>query len=221
MIAMSTSYGEEPNRSTAVPPQDYKYLAGARHPTVAEIRERFLIPRNSEARGLELPGTIAIAGKDGSSRCLLPESTLHIPSALRDSHILAHGENGTGKTTRIALPSIWCDLQDGNRSLLIVTCKSSDSNVSVQMCEALGRPYIVVNFADPTRSVGVNLLQGTNDEVFGVFQAASESLVSEKGTDNPFWKQQALQQMHALFLAGARSFGEILDLVEGSARRPT
>jgi ATP-dependent Clp protease ATP-binding subunit ClpX len=171
----------------------------------ADLASWLSAPRGGHVTRLRGVTVLVEAHEDGSAVQALPGRDLYFPDEERRKHLLCVGKAGSGKTTRFILPLLAADLEDPERSVVVVDAQLDLTPrvlaLTRQLRGAAAR-VVYINFTDPARSHGWNPLAG----VVGATQAyrlanALAQAVPASTADTGFFRLQAIQVLGHLIHA--------------------
>jgi len=167
------------------------------------------------------------ASKDGAELEALPAQSLRIRAEERNRHLLVVGANGSGKTTRVVLPLILADIEDQNRSLVVIDAQLAlTQSIVAHARKVRGRGARIHYFnpLDPKHSIRWNPIQGINDRAaaFDLAATLASGLPAGSG-DSLYFRAQATLHIANLIRCGNRvgtgSLGAIRQVMEMGAKQ--
>ena len=200
------------------PKEHYRYVAGARHPSEAELGHviRRGPPRSGKA--LSIAYVSPIVRRADGSRGVEHLRWFTLDWRLRDAHIGVFGPPGTGKTTKVMQPAVLSDLEDPDRLTILMGLKRENYAWVAAKCAEEGIPLHYVDLRDPKRSLGFNpLATDSAEEAYDTIAVFAEVSNDPKSHDSVFWNQAGRTLLSALWDCGARSFPAMLHALESGS----
>lgn len=152
---------------------------------------------------------------------------LCLPADERRRHMLVVGANGSGKSTRVMLPLMFSDIDDPDRSLVIIDAQLALTQPVVDYARRVRGPRARIRYfnpLDPEHSVYWNPIAGIQDRAAALDMASSIAAGVPTGAqETQYFRIQATNQIANLIRAtnqlGCGSLGEIQRNVEAGAGR--
>lgn len=141
----------------------------------------------------------------GSGGILLKNGHLVIPVGQRNRHILIVAKTGSGKTTKLILPIVYCDCLCNERSTIIIDSKAE----MWAKCSAMTRRenpdknLLLFNPLDKLRSLSWNILSKIESDTDCKLIANSVIMATDEPgakQDSPFFRNSALQVLNAMMV---------------------
>jgi hypothetical protein len=157
------------------------------------------------ASELPLYAALVEATPDGGTLEPIVYSSLWLPEELRTRHLLAVGQTGCGKTTRLIYPLLASDLSQ-RRTIIAFDAKGKKLLPVVEHLAALHRPgqkVHLLNFRDPARSVRWNPLQNIRSEGEAHDVAFKICTLVDRGSEREgaFWLNNSIDLLSGILLA--------------------
>lgn len=167
------------------------------------------------------------ANDNGTEITPVVGKALCIPAEERRRHLLVVGANGSGKSTRVMLPLLFSDLDDPDRSLVVIDAQLALTQPIVDYARRVRGPRTRIRYfnpLDPEHSVCWNPIAGIQDRAAALDMASSIAAgVPTGATETQYFRIQATNQIANLIRAtnqlGCGSLGEIQRIVEAGAGR--
>jgi type IV secretory pathway TraG/TraD family ATPase VirD4 len=152
--------------------------------------------------GLPFYAALVEAGADGADLEPILWGALHLPDEVRGRHLLAVGQTGCGKTTRLVYPLLAADLAQ-RRTVIAVDAKGQKLLPLVERLVAHHRPGCPVrllNFRDPGRSARWNPLRSVRSEGEMHDVAYKVCTLVDKGgeREGAFWLNNSIDALTAI-----------------------
>jgi len=210
-------YWTTDDRSDA-PKEHYRYVAGARHPSEAELGHLIRRGPPRSGKALSIAYVSPIVRQADGSRGVEHLRWLTLDWRLRNAHIGVFGPPGTGKTTQVMQPAILSDLVDPDRLTILMGLKRENYGWVSVKCAELGVPLHYVDLRDPKRSLGFNpLATDSAEDAYDVIAVFAEVSNDPQAHDSVFWNQAGRTLLCALWDCGARSFPAMLQKLESGS----
>jgi hypothetical protein len=184
---------------------------------------------NSKHKPTLLRGFIPLveANDNGTELAPVTGKALCLPAEERRRHTLVVGANGSGKSTRVMLPYMFSDIDDPDRSLVIVDAQLALTQPVVDYARRVRGPRARVRYfnpLDPEHSIYWNPIAGIRDRASALDMASSIAAGVPTGAqETQYFRIQATNQIANLIRAtnqlGCGTLGEIQRIVEGGASR--
>lgn len=124
------------------------------------------------------------------------DSSIYVDGS--ESHVITVGATGRGKSTSVAIPSLISMIGAGE-SAVVIDPVGEIYQQTAGMAEAEGYKVYAINLRDPQRSNCYNPLEvpaaemraGNEDFAVELISDFSDTIFSEKSTDDPFWNNSA------------------------------
>ena len=200
------------------PKEHFRYLAGARYPSEAELGNVIRRGAPRPGKALSFACVSPIVRRADGSRGVEHLCYLSLDSKVRDAHVSVLGPTGTGKSTQVMQPAVLSDLEDQNRLTVMMGLKRENyAWVSVK-CAELGIPLHYIDLRDPKRSLGFNpLATDSEDDAYDIIAIFAELSNDPQAHDSVFWNQAGRTLLSALWDCGARSFPAMLQKLESGS----
>lgn len=176
-----------------------------------------------------LPGFIPLVETtpDGTGIAPVFGKALCIPAAERRRHLLVVGANGSGKSTRVLLPTLFADIRDKARSLVVIDAQLALTQPVVEFARRTRGPRARVRYfnpLDPDHSICWNPIAGIRDRAAALDLASSIAAGVPTGAqETQYFRIQATNHIANLIRAtnilGCGTLGEVRRIVEGGPQR--
>ncbi len=172
----------------------------------ADLADLLDPPRDDRPRSeLPLYAALVEASPDGAVLEPLVYRSLHLPEELRTRHILAIGQTGCGKTTRLIYPLLASDLMQ-KRTVIAFDAKGRKVLPLVERLAAVHRPgqkVQLLNFRDPARSARWSPLASIRTEGDAHEAAFKICTLVDRGSEREgaFWLNNSIDLLAGIFLA--------------------
>ncbi len=134
---------------------------------------------------------------DGSAVRALYRRVLNLSEECRNRHQIAVGEPGSGKTSRLIMPTILSDLRDRDRTLVVFDPKTETAEVLESLVRDLRGPDAlrVLNFGDPDRSLRWNPARPgmSSAQVHDLAHDIAAATENPSRHSDPFWFNNSIK----------------------------
>jgi hypothetical protein len=174
----------------------------ARRADLAHLLQR---PTSALASELPLYAALVEATPDGGTLEPIVYPSLWLPEDLRTRHLLAVGQTGCGKTTRLIYPLLASDIAQ-RRTVVAFDAKGKKVLPVVEHLAALHRPgqkVHLLNFRDPARSLRWNPLASIRTEGEAHDVAYKICTLVDRGgeREGAFWLNNSIDLLSGILLA--------------------
>jgi hypothetical protein len=154
---------------------------------------------------LPLYAALVESAPDGAALEPIVYPSLWLPEELRTRHLLAIGQTGCGKTTRLIYPLLASDLAQ-RRAVIAFDAKGKKLLPVVEGLAALHRPsqkVHLLNFRDPARSLKWNPVQGIQTEGEAHDVAFKICTLVDRGSEREgaFWLNNSIDLLTGILFA--------------------
>jgi hypothetical protein len=154
---------------------------------------------------LPLYAALVESSADGGTLEPILYPSLSLPEDLRTRHLLAIGQTGCGKTTRLIYPLLANDVAQ-RRSIIVFDAKGKKVLPLVEGLAELHRPgqkTHLLNFRDPARSLRWNPIQGIRTEGEAHDVAYKICTLVDRGSEREgaFWLNNSIDALSGILLA--------------------
>lgn len=164
---------------------------------------------------------------NGAELAPVTGKALAIPADERRRHLLVVGANGSGKSTRLMLPLLFSDLDDPDRSLVILDAQLALTQPVVDYARRIRGPRTRIRYfnpLDPDHSIYWNPIAGIRERAAALDLASSIAAgVPTGATETQYFRIQATHHIANLIRAtnqlGCGTLGEIQRIIEGGPSR--
>ena len=133
------------------------------------------------------------------------EDSIHVDGS--ESHVITVGATGRGKSTSVAIPSLISMIGAGE-SAVVIDPVGEIYERTAGMAAEKGYKVRTLNLRDPQRSNCYNPLEvpaaelraGNEDFAVELLSDFSDTIFSEKSTDDPFWNNSAADYTRGLII---------------------
>ncbi len=133
------------------------------------------------------------------------ESSIHVDGS--ESHVIAVGATGRGKSTSVAIPSLITMIGAGE-SAVVIDPVGEIYQQTAGMAKSAGYKVLTLNLRDPKFSNCYNPLEvpaaelraGNEDFAVELLSDLADAVFSEKSTDDPFWNNSAADYTRGLII---------------------
>jgi len=187
--------------------------------------ETLLNEPEGDDRALTFPETTVLVEDPQDSTKLQPliHRNLHLPAELREKHVLAIGQTGVGKTQKLILPQLACDIADPNRTVIALDAKGGVLYEFMQNLAKRHRPHqkvLQINLKRPERcTTAWNPVIGmkTRSEALEIAHAVCTNVDSGIPPKDPFWVNSSIALLADVLYALAQDPKENQSLVRAKA----
>lgn len=167
------------------------------------------------------------ATPDGSTLTALSARDLLIPADERRRATLIVGANGGGKSTRLMLPLIFADIDDPQRSVIVLDAQLALTNAVADYARRVrGRRARILYFnpMDPGHSIRWNPIEGLKDRP-GAFDVASSLAagIPLGASETSYFRLQGTRHVASLIRVANRmgkgTLGEVQSIIEAGGER--
>ena len=145
---------------------------------------------------------------NGTEMAPIVGKSLCIPAEERRRHLLVVGANGSGKSTRVMLPFLFSDLDDPDRSLVVIDAQLALTQPIVDYARRVRGPRTRIRYfnpLDPKYSVYWNPIAGIHDRAAAFDMAFSIAMgVPSGASETQYFRIQATNQIANLIRATNR-----------------